>query len=890
MEESYKATIARLRERVAAAQQAGATVGRRPGVPTQAQAAASAPTGQGGAEAAGVLTGQAAPAPGATGSGTSGANVTSGAAARILTGLNSAQREAVIHSGGPLLVVAGAGSGKTRVLTSRIAYLIATGQAHPANILAITFTNKAAREMRERLEGMLGGLARGMWISTFHSACVRILRAEHRALGMRSTFTIYDAADSQRLMTMVCREENIDIRAYPPKMLSRQVSNLKDELVTPAAQAAAATDRDGQVLAQAYAAYQDRLERANALDFDDLIMRTVEVLTSHPEIAERYRTRFRHILVDEYQDTNHAQYVLVRTLAGQGPERSALTVVGDADQSIYAFRGATIRNIEDFEKDFADATSVVLEQNYRSTQNILSAANAVISHNEGRRPKKLWTDSGSGEKITGYVADSESDEAHFVVTEIDRLRDNNGVRYGDVAVFYRTNSQARALEEMFVRSGIPYRVIGGTRFYERKEIKDALAYLHAVANPDDTVSLRRIINEPKRGVGDTAQGHLATHAQRWNISFGAAVADVATPNPERGEVAGLTARARSAVADLARILETARQDAAAGGKPADILDYLMDESGYLAVLQESKDPQDLSRVENLAELHAVAVEFSAQNPDAGLGEWLDQISLVSDTDRLPEGSESEGETTLMTVHTAKGLEFPVVFVTGLEDGTFPHMRSLDDRRELAEERRLAYVAFTRARERLYISRAAARSSWGAPQEFPPSRFIEEIPPELIDWRREQSSQDLVRGGGIGSGIGSGYGWGRRERRAPSFFDDDAGPIIGSGTFKPGKLGVPATSNSASRADSAGSAHTVAGGSGGSAAGGSSGAPGTAGAADTAADTKGFAVGDTVEHRSFGRGTILGFEGRGKSTTAKVAFGSVTKRLMLCFAPLTKVEK
>ncbi|MGJ9461467.1 UvrD-helicase domain-containing protein [Actinotignum sp. GS-2025a] len=871
MEESYKATIARLRERVAAAQQAGATVGRRPGVPAPAQAAESAPTGQGGAAAAGAPAAASVPE-------------VSGAAARILTGLNSAQREAVIHSGGPLLVVAGAGSGKTRVLTSRIAYLIATGQAHPANILAITFTNKAAREMRERLEGMLGGLARGMWISTFHSACVRILRAEHRALGMRSTFTIYDAADSQRLMTMVCREENIDIRAYPPKMLSRQVSNLKDELVTPAAQAAAATDRDGQVLAQAYAAYQDRLERANALDFDDLIMRTVEVLTSHPEIAERYRTRFRHILVDEYQDTNHAQYVLVRTLAGQGPERSALTVVGDADQSIYAFRGATIRNIEDFEKDFADATSVVLEQNYRSTQNILSAANAVISHNEGRRPKKLWTDSGSGEKITGYVADSESDEANFVVTEIDRLRDNNGVRYGDVAVFYRTNSQARALEEMFVRSGIPYRVIGGTRFYERKEIKDALAYLHAVANPDDTVSLRRIINEPKRGVGDTAQGHLATHAQRWNISFGAAVADVATPNPERGEVAGLTARARSAVADLARILETARQDAAAGGKPADILDYLMDESGYLAVLQESKDPQDLSRVENLAELHAVAVEFSAQNPDAGLGEWLDQISLVSDTDRLPEGSESEGETTLMTVHTAKGLEFPVVFVTGLEDGTFPHMRSLDDRRELAEERRLAYVAFTRARERLYISRAAARSSWGAPQEFPPSRFIEEIPPELIDWRREQSSQDLVRGGGIGSG----YGWGRRERRAPSFFDDDAGPIIGSGTFKPGKLGVPATANSASRADSAGSSHQAAGGSGGAA--GSTSAAGAPSAADTAADTKGFAVGDTVEHRSFGRGTILGFEGRGKSTTAKVAFGSVTKRLMLRFAPLTKVEK
>ncbi|MCF2706798.1 DNA helicase PcrA [Arcanobacterium haemolyticum] len=779
----------------------------------------------------------------------------------ITKGLNPQQRAAVVHEGGPLLVVAGAGSGKTRVLTSRIAYLIASGRARPSEILAITFTNKAAKEMRERLEGMLGPVTRMMWVSTFHSACVRILRAEHAALGMRSTFTIYDQTDAQRLMAMVCREENIDHRAYTPKSLSHKVSDLKNDLITPEQAADRATDRDSVVLAQAYMAYQHRLRQANAVDFDDLIMATVQLLRDHPHLTEHYRRRFRHILVDEYQDTNHAQYELVRILAGtdDDPLHGELTVVGDADQSIYAFRGATIRNIEDFEQDFPNATSILLEQNYRSTQSILSAANAVISRNEGRRPKKLWTDQGAGEKLVGYVADSESDEASFVVDEIDRLREDAGYTYGDMAIFYRTNAQSRALEDMCVRTGIPYRVIGGTRFYERREIKDALAYLHAVVNPDDTVSMRRVLNMPKRGLGDKAEETVAAHAARYGISFGAALGDVAHPG-ER-EVLGLTPRARTSITTFVEILDHARQLVAEGESPADILDDVMDASGYVEMLRSSKDPQDESRLENLAELHSVASDFRQANPEGSLDEWLDQISLVADSDQLADDAENEGEVTLMTIHTAKGLEFPVVFLTGLEDGTFPHMRSLADPRELAEERRLAYVALTRARQRLYVSRAATRASWGAPQEFPPSRFLEEIPAELIDWRRAESSHDVLRsfGGGYGRGhSGRSSSWNSREYTP---WDDEGGAVIGSGKgFTPGKLGE----DKAGAADDEPSPSSV------------------------GADTQGLAVGDAVRHKSFGRGKILAFEGKGKSTVAKVAFASgATKRLMLRFAPLEK---
>ncbi|MDY5129007.1 UvrD-helicase domain-containing protein [Actinotignum urinale] len=828
------------------------------------------------------------------------------AAVHILEGLNDQQREAVMHGEEPLLVVAGAGSGKTRVLTSRIAYLIATGRARPHEILAITFTNKAAREMRERLWSMLGGLAKNMRIATFHSACVRILREEHKSAGLRSSFTIYDAQDAQRLMNMVCREENIDIRSYPAKTLYHKVSNLKDELITPSEQSQRAKNQEEQVLAQAYSAYQDRLNAANAVDFDDLIMRTVQMFQNNPELADSYRMRYKFILVDEYQDTNHAQYVLVKTLTGDAstPHRAQLTVVGDADQSIYAFRGATIRNIEDFEHDFTDARTVMLEQNYRSTQNILSAANAVIANNYGRRAKKLWTDSGSGAKIVGYVADAESDEARFVVEEIDNLRDAHGYAYKDFAVFYRTNAQSRALEDMFVRTGIPYRIIGGTRFYERKEIKDALAYLQAAMNPDDTVSIRRVLNEPKRGLGAKAEEHVANHAVKWGISFGAALQDVAHP-AERGEVTGLTPRARTSMSAFATVLEETRALAETGASPADVLDKALDDSGYVEALQKSSDPQDMSRLENLAELHSVAIEFGAQNPEADITDWLDQLSLVSDTDKLEDTGEQEGEVTLMTVHTAKGLEFPVVFVTGLEDGTFPHIRSLGDEDELAEERRLAYVALTRARQRLYLSRAATRSSWGAPQEFPPSRFLQEIPGELMEWRREESSQDILRrsagyggyddGDDYGEMYGSYGGWGSRGTRrgfssgydSQSYGDNSQR----SSRMRGGLSGEYSERGSRYRDDDNEDFEIVIGSGRRKMVGAKkvNASPGNTSEQD-ADGRKGLKVGDKVTHKSFGTGKIVSFDGSGKGTVAKVAFsGGATKRLMLRFAPLKKVE-
>ena len=809
--------------------------------------------------------------------------------AEMLTGLNPQQYKAVTHRGGHLLVVAGAGSGKTRVLTTRISYLIATGQAQPGNILAITFTNKAAKEMRERLGTMLGPVARGMWISTFHSACVRILRAQHEAIGMRSTFTIYDQSDSQRLMKMVCAEENIDTKRYTPKLLAYQMSDLKNEMITPDEFASAASSADEQVLSRAYSAYQKRLREANAVDFDDLIMLTVLMLRRNPDIAADYRRHFTKILVDEYQDTNTAQYQLIRELVGEDRRAEGssgeLTVVGDADQSIYAFRGATIRNIQDFEKDFPSATTIVLDQNYRSTQNILTAANAVIANNAGRRAKNLWTDSGEGAKLVGYVADSESDESHFVVEEIEDLHENKGYHYKDFAVFYRTNAQSRSIEDMLVRSGIPYRVVGGTKFYDRKEVKDALAYLHAIVNPDDAVSLRRIINEPRRGIGAKAEGALSAHARFWAVSFGQAVMDVADPDAAReqgrGGAQGLTPRAEAAVADFARMLAKIREQALAGAAPEDVLDAVLDESGYTDVLAQSKDPQDEGRLENLAQLRAVAVDFSAADPEATLASFLDEVSLVADSDQIPDAeAQREGEVVLMTVHTAKGLEFPVVFVTGLEDGTFPHIRSFDDEDEMAEERRLAYVALTRARERLYISRAASRSQWGAPQQMEPSRFIDEIPPEVIDWRRDEAFVE-----GLRSGFGSGSGWGsnswgssswsnssksKRSYSSSSWDDDNYAPPVGSGSskpFVPEKLGTTSTK----KVEKVTADESL-----------------TSPSSSSTPETGGLKVGDAVRHKSFGKGRILGFEGVGKSTVAQVRFASgATKRLMLRFAPLEK---
>ncbi len=666
----------------------------------------------------------------------------SAAAERLLTDLNPQQRAAVVHEGGPLLIVAGAGSGKTKALTTRIAYLLAARGVQPGEVLAITFTNKAAAEMRERVAAVVGGRARAMWVMTFHSACVRILRAEAKKLGFSSTFSIYDAADSQRLMTLVCRDLDLDPKRFPARSMSNQVSDLKNELVDHESFAAKAETVADKQLAAVYALYQARLKEANALDFDDLIMTTVDLFQAFPDVAEHYRRRFRHVLVDEYQDTNHAQYVLVRELVGaaggRGERQTApgavapaeLCVVGDADQSIYAFRGADIRNIEDFENDYPDATVVLLEQNYRSTQTILSAANAVIAKNAGRKDKRLWTDTGDGERIVGYVADNEHDEAAFVAAEVDQLGDDRGVRPGDVAVFYRTNAQSRVFEEVFIRVGLPYKVVGGVRFYERKEVRDALAYLRVLANPTDTVSLRRILNTPRRGIGERAEACLDAFASRERLPFSEALRRC-------DEVGGMATRSAKAVAEFAALMDELRALVAGGMPPAEVLEAVLDRTGYLAELGASTDPQDESRVENLAELVGVAREFSERSPEGGVAEFLEQVSLVADADQVP--GEGEGVVTLMTLHAAKGLEYPVVFLTGLEDGVFPHLRTLGDERELQEERRLAYVGITRARERLYLSRAHLRSAWGQTSYNPPSRFLDEVPDALVDWRRSESS-------------------------------------------------------------------------------------------------------------------------------------------------------
>jgi DNA helicase II / ATP-dependent DNA helicase PcrA len=644
----------------------------------------------------------------------------------LLESLNPQQRAAVLHQGGPLLIVAGAGSGKTRVLTHRIAWLMAERGAQPGEILAITFTNKAAGEMKERVARLVGPRAKAMWVSTFHSACVRICRAETKRRGFTTAFSIYDADDSRRLMTQVCRDLDLDPKRFAPRALAAQVSNLKNELVDYEDAKAKASNHLERTVAEAYENYQARLRRANALDFDDLIMTTVTLLQLFPDVAEHYRRRFRHVLVDEYQDTNHAQYVLVRELVGVTEQQSELCVVGDADQSIYAFRGATIRNIMQFEADYPDATVVLLEQNYRSTQTILSAANAVISKNPERKPKRLWSEQGPGAKISGYIAENEHDEAAWVAQQIEALGKEHGVRPCDVAVFYRTNAQSRVFEEVFIRIGLPYKVVGGVRFYERREVRDALAYLRTVVNPLDEVSLRRIVNVPKRGIGDRALEYVDAYANRQRLSFldGLRCAE---------DVPGLATRSINAIQEFVTMLDELVAIAGRGASAGDVLEAVLDKSRYVAELQASDDPQDEGRIENLQELVAVAREFEQSRPDGTLDDFLEQVSLVADADEVPDADEGGGVVTLMTLHTAKGLEFPVVFLTGMEDGVFPHMRSLGDPKELEEERRLAYVGITRAEQRLHLSRALVRSSWGAPMWNPASRFLDDIPDELVEW-------------------------------------------------------------------------------------------------------------------------------------------------------------
>jgi DNA helicase-2/ATP-dependent DNA helicase PcrA len=747
----------------------------------------------------------------------------------LLEGLNPPQRAAVTHEGGPLLIVAGAGSGKTRVLTHRVAHLLGERGAHPGQILAITFTNKAAGEMRERVDALVGPRSQAMWVMTFHSACVRILRRESKRLGFPSSFSIYDQADSQRLMALVCRELDLDPKRYPPKSFSAQVSNLKNELIDYETFKARASTHMEQTLAEAYGMYQARLQQAGAMDFDDLIMTTVNLLQAFPEVAEHYRRRFRHVLVDEYQDTNHAQYELVRELVGPSvPAEGAigpaeLCVVGDADQSIYAFRGATIRNILEFERDYPNATTILLEQNYRSTQTILSAANAVIERNSDRKPKKLWSDQGEGDRIVGYVADNEHDEAAFVAQEVDRLTDEGVITPGDVAVFYRTNAQSRVFEEVFMRVGLPYKVVGGVRFYDRKEVRDLLAYLRVLANPEDTVSLRRVLNVPKRGIGDRAEACVEAYAARERISFWQALR-----RPE--DVPMLATRSINAVREFVALLDDLRGTVEAR-TPAELVEAVLIKTGYLAELEASRDPQDETRIENLRELEAVAREFEERldgEPAEGrLVDFLEQVALVADADSIPgtrtgavppgeRAPETEqGVVTLMTLHTAKGLEFPAVFLTGMEDGVFPHLRAMGNPKELEEERRLAYVGITRARRRLYLSRATMRSSWGAPQVNPASRFLAEVPDSLVKWERAAAGS------------------------APAMAAMAARP----GTRSPGGRPVPSLS-----------------------------------------------AGDKVTHDSFGLGTVVAVDGAGEKSSATIDFGGDygVKRLILRYAPVEKL--
>jgi DNA helicase-2/ATP-dependent DNA helicase PcrA len=757
-------------------------------------------------------------------------------AALDLSGLNPAQIEAVTLAPGPVLVVAGAGSGKTRVLTHRLAYLVRELGASPFEVLAITFTNKAAGEMKERVAGLVGPVARRMWVSTFHAACSRVLRREAGLLGYRSSFTIYDQADSQRLVDWVRRDQNLDPKRFPARQLHAQISALKNELVLPGQFAEAAVGPAERRIAEVYLEYQRRLADASALDFDDLLVLTVRLFREHPDALGRYRTRFRHVLVDEFQDTNAAQWELVRLLTA---EHRSVTVVGDLDQAIYAFRGADYRNLLKFEDAFPDATVVVLDQNYRSTQQILDAANSVIVNNVSHRPKHLWTDRGTGEPIVRFQGDDEHDEATFVVREIHRLVDHEQCRYGDIAVFYRTNVQSRVLEEALARGGVPYRVFGGVKFYDRREVKDALAYLRALVNPDDEVSWKRIVNTPRRGVGDTSVAKIDAYAKGAGVTFRAAVASAAA--------AGVTGKALGGLRDLLALLDEIAAEAEHGVGAT--LEAVLSRSGYLAELEAERSVEAQGRLENLQELVGSAREFDDQVergdlgglvaiggvgvgdevvvPPSGLDRvqaFLEAISLVTDLD---DDDPAASSITLMTLHSAKGLEFPVVFLIGMEDGVFPHVRSLGDPDALEEERRLCYVGITRARERLYLCHAWSRMMFGTTDYRPPSRFLDEVPSQLV----MAVGEEEIRGRGLGAHRESVVAAAlRRDRVAPA-------------SSSPGGRG---------------------------------------------ADDLGLRVGDDVRHDKFGEGVVLDIDGTGDKAEAVVRFRDVgEKRLLLAWAPLTR---
>ncbi len=744
----------------------------------------------------------------------------------LLAGLNPAQYDAVLHDGGPLLVVAGAGSGKTRVLTHRIAHLIEGGLS-PFEILAITFTNKAAGEMKHRVGGLVGPVAEKMWVSTFHAACVRILRRDVERLGFPGRFSIYDQADAVRLVGYVIRDLNLDPKRFPPRSVHGTISMAKNENVGPSQFTEQAEQIFQRKIGEVYVEYQKRLLQAGAMDFDDLLMRTAQLFREHPDVLASWRHRFGHVLVDEYQDTNPVQNDLVLQLA---EEHRQVTVVGDSDQSVYAFRGADIRNILEFEEAFPDATVVVLEQNYRSTQSILDAANAVIARNVGRKPKELWSDKGSGDKIVRYHADDESDEAQFVANELAKLHDHDHMRWGDMAVFYRTNSMSRVIEEFLVRVGIPYKVVGGTRFYDRREIKDALAYLRAIVNPTDEVSVKRIINAPKRGVGDSSIGKLDAWASANGESFDQAVL--------RFDEAGVGGRAATGIEKFLVMTTEIRKLQA---EPATIIEEALERSGYLAELQNERSVEAEGRLENLSELVGMAREYET------VDDFLEQVSLVSDTDDI---DEEESTVTLMTLHAAKGLEFPVVFLVGMEDGVFPHVRALGDPSELEEERRLAYVGITRAMQKLHLTSAWSRMMHGQTQYNPPSRFLDEIPSELINEiggtrmlrsRRDRSGGGRTYGGGGGSEIPTGRTFGGGGRDSHS---DDVVESALAAANKP----IP-----------------------------------------SGAESIGLKVGDDVRHSQWGEGVIVEIDGVGDKAEASVHFPSVgPKRLLLSWAPLEKI--
>lgn len=707
---------------------------------------------------------------------------------KLIDGLNEQQSKAVQYKGSALLIGAGAGSGKTRVLTRRIAWILSQFHEWPSHILAITFTNKAAQEMRERLATLIGNEALNMWVSTFHSACVKILRRDGGMIGLKPGFSIYDSSDSERLIKQIETDLNIDIKRFTPKVLRGKISDFKNSLITwqdqleayapdyhvgVGGQKISKVGQSESLYATVYAEYQYRLSIANAVDFDDLIMRTVELMRKVPQVAQKYRRKFRYILVDEYQDTNHAQYVLIRELSGvdaqvkgsagfagssesvsaqvSGSSESAqnvsktvsqhvlspasITVVGDSDQSIYAFRGADIRNIQDFEEDFPDAKTIMLEQNYRSTQTILDAANAVISHNQERKPKKLWTALGKGDPIIGYGAQNSSQEGLWIAEEISRLKTKENIPYSNIAIMYRANAQSRALEDALIKSGLPYQLVGGTKFYERKEVKDTLAYMQSIVNPDDDINMRRIFNVPKRGLGNRVESLLLSYAKAQGISFWNSI-------EQCENISGMPTRSITQIKAFHTLMcELTQMAIKNDSRPSIIVKNILDSTGLLDELKRSEDEQDLNRVENLSQLQSVASEYEQNADEVTLAGFLEQTALVADSDQLPTSSEDTGKITLMTLHTAKGLEYPVVFLTGMEQGTFPHSRSMDNESELSEERRLAYVGITRAKQRLYLTYASVRSQWGDAMDMIPSQFLDEIPEDLIHWNSKKPSYD-----------------------------------------------------------------------------------------------------------------------------------------------------